>query len=478
MPVRPAGELRDLVTERARSRGSVHYLESAADPRRVSYGDLEAACGEIESRLAELGVGFGDPVLIACDDLLSYAVTFVSVIAAGRVAVPVDPAAPASELARVRAFSNPLAVAEGDGISLRPLTRVPQPVTSWPTSGGAGVFLSTSGTSGEPKGVLLQESQLLHVATAIARHHDLSSSDRGLSLLPLFHINAEVVGLLATLVAGGTLVLAERFHRTGFWELATSRNVTWINAVPAIIAILAASERPLRRLCDVRFIRSASAPLAAATLHSFEQATGIPVLESYGMTEAASMITANPLSDRRPGSVGRPVGTLLRVVGEGSGHCPPGTVGRVQIAGPGVITQYLFGGRDAFTDDGWLDTKDLGYLDSDGFLYLVGRADDVINRGGEKFYPREVEEVLSSHPDVLAAAVVAQPDPVLGARPVAFVVDRSLEDDFADALRLLCRARLSSYKVPVEFRRVEALPLGATGKVARHKLRLLAATGS
>lgn len=471
--------LRALIAHRRRTCGAKPYLEHAVGNRQVTYEDLEIICERLEARLNELGVSPGDAVLVASSDLLAYATAFVAVVAAGRVAVPVDPRAPASEIAALQALARPVAALAGDGFELTGRPRTHGRQSGRTRDGQGGVLLATSGTSGEQKVVLLREPQLCHVATSVARHHHLDDSDRGLSLLPLFHINAEVVGLLSTLEAGATLLLAERFHRGGFWDIVTSRRVTWINAVPAIIAILTSTDPPPRhQLRRVRFIRSASAPLAAETMQSFEELTGIPVLESYGMTEAASMITANPLAGRRPGSAGRPVGTFVRVVGEDNEICPARTVGRVQIRGRGVITTYLRGGRNAFTDDGWLDTKDLGFLSEDGFLYLVGRADDVINRGGEKVYPREIEEVLLSHPDVIAAAVVAQRDPVLGARPVAFVVARSGGDELKGALLRLCSERLSAYKAPAEFRLVEALPLGATGKLARHELRQLAGTAS
>ncbi len=352
------------------------------------------------------------------------------------------------------------------------------------TPGGAGVLLGTSGTSGAPKVVFLSEQQLAHVAAGVARHHRLGPGDRGLSPLPLFHVNAEVVGVLATLAARATLVVDDRFHRTGFWSLVEARRITWINAVPAIISVLASTPGPVASPGRVRFVRSASAPLGTATLARFERLTGLGVLETYGMTEAASMITANPLEGRRkPGSVGLPVGTELRVVGPTGQARPTGVLGQVEIRGRGTITSYAVGGNGAF-DDGWLGTGDLGHLDEDGYLYLVGRADDVINRGGENIYPREVEEVLLADPRVEAALVVGVPDPVLGARPVAYVVLAEAASAAVDTpavcdqggegraraaadLRAHCQGQLSPFKVPAQVHVVEQLPVGPTGKVSR-----------
>ncbi len=289
-----------------------------------------------------------------------------------------------------------------------------------------------------------------------------------------------MVGLLATLAAGACLVVDRKFSRRGFWELIETRQISWINAVPAIITILAMVP-PVATQGRVRFIRSASAPLAPSALRRFEETFGIPVVETYGMTEAASMITANPLDGpRKAGSAG-PAGTEVRVVsrdGDLLQPCPPGTIGRVQIRGPGVITEYAAGGPAGAIDaDGWLETGDLGHLDQDGYLFLAGRSDDVINRGGEKIYPREIEEFLLTQPGVRSAAVVAASDEVLGQRPVAYVIPATDPGgpDLADALREACSAALPRPKVPTEFCLVPELPLGATGKISRRRLRELAA---
>jgi acyl-CoA synthetase (AMP-forming)/AMP-acid ligase II len=317
----------------------------------------------------------------------------------------------------------------------------------------------------------------------VASHHRLTPADRGYCCLPLFHVNAEVVGLLATLAAGACLVLDRRFSRRRFWALIEERRVTWINAVPAIIAVLA-MDPPAVRPGRVRFVRSASAPLPPSVLRRFEEASGLPVIETYGMTEAASMITANPLGGpRKAGSAGRPAGTEVRVTRRAAGRyvpCPALTVGRVQIRGRGVITEYADGGpAGAIDPEGWLDTGDLGHLDQDGYLFLAGRADDVINRGGEKIYPREIEDILLAQPGVRSAAVVAAPDEVLGERPVAYVVPAGPgRRELADALREACAAALPGPKRPTAFCLVRELPLGATGKVARHRLQELAATQS
>jgi len=492
----------EWIAAAADRQGDAPYLEDAglqdaAGGGTLTYAGLRRASQEWARCLDRAGVPAGAGVAVRLADPLGYATTLVAILAAGRVVIPLDPAAPAAEVTRVLAVARPQVAVSDSGRDLPPGLAVLRPPDAADTRdavdtrdaaeipGGAavagGIFLCTSGTTGTPKGILLREDQLSHVAAAVASHHRLTPADRGYCCLPLFHVNAEVVGLLATLAAGACLVLDAKFSRRGFWPLIEQRRITWINAVPAIITVLAMDPPATRVPGRVRFVRSASAPLPPGTLRRFEDAFGIPVVETYGMTEAASMITANPVDGpRKAGSVGRPAGTEVRVV-EAAGRagsqdvpCPAGTVGRVQIRGRGVITEYAQGGPAGAVDpEGWLDTGDVGHLDQDGYLFLAGRSDDVINRGGEKIYPREIEDFLAAQPGVWSAAVVAAQDEVLGERPVAYVVPAGpwRRHEMEEALREACEAALPRAKRPSAFCLVQELPLGPTGKVARHRLR-------
>ncbi len=469
----------------ATRRGGAAYLEDAAGEGVLTYAGLRRSTQAWARCLDRAGVPPGAAVAVRLLDPLGYATALVSILAAGRVVVPLDPGAPAAELSRVLAVARPQAAVCDSGWDLPPgLARLRLPeadgdATAQPVASHAGgIFLCTSGTTGTPKGILLGEDQLSYVAASVAGHHRLTPADRGYCCLPLFHVNAEVVGLLATLAAGACLVLDRKFSRRGFWGLIEKRQVTWINAVPAIIAVLAMDVPALRPSCRVRFVRSASAPLSPSTLSRFEAAFGLPVIETYGMTEAASMITANPLDGpRKTGSAGVPAGTEVRVARlRGSRYvpCPALATGRVQIRGRGVIRQYAAGGSaDAIDAEGWLDTGDLGHLDRDGYLFLAGRSDDVINRGGEKIYPREIEDFLLAQPGVGSAAVVGVRDEVLGERPVAYVVPAGpwRRPALVDTLRDACEAALPRPKRPSAFYLVQELPLGPTGKVARRRLR-------
>jgi oxalate---CoA ligase len=503
----------EWIDQSAERRDGAPYLEDAAGTGTLSYAGLRRSTRIWADCLDRAGIPPGARVAVRLPDPLGYATALVSILGAGRVVVPLDPAAPAADLARVLAVARPEAAVCDSGAGLpRSLALLrPPDAPDGPASpdgpGGhtgtgeagagrpgaghpgiragmsraGGIFLCTSGTTGTPKGILLREDQLGHVAACVAGHHRLTPADRGYCCLPLFHVNAEVVGLLATLAAGACLVLDRKFSRRGFWALIEKRRITWINAVPAIITVLAMDPPAGRPAGRVRFVRSASAPLPPSALRRFEEAFGVPVVETYGMTEAASMITANPLDGpRKAGSVGLPVGTEVRVVQLAAGRylpCRDVTVGRVQIRGPGVISEYAEGTTTGAIDpEGWLDTGDLGHLDAGGYLFLAGRADDVINRGGEKIYPREIEDFLVAQPGVRSAAVVGAHDEVLGERPVAYVVPaRSCPPgELEDVLREACETAFPRPKRPSGFRLVQELPLGPTGKVSRRRLRQLA----
>ncbi|MGD0239589.1 MAG: AMP-binding protein [Streptosporangiaceae bacterium] len=489
--------LREWIDEHAASRGDATYLEDAAGSGTLTYAGLARSVRAWCRLLDEAGIAPGQSVAIRWPEQFGYAMALAGILGAGRVAVPLDPGAPAADVARVLAVAKPRAVvgdqADGPLLDL-PVLNVPNvdspsdPAVIPPRGGG--IYLCTSGTTGTPKGILLGEEQLCHVAAAVASHHRLTPADRGYCCLPLFHVNAEVVGVLSALAAGAGLIVDRKFRRRGFWELIEACRATWINAVPAIITILGMDPPAAPLAGRIRFIRSASAPLAPAALRRFEESFGIPVVETYGMTEAASMITANPLDGpRKAGSAGLPAGSELRVVECPEGApgpclpCPAGIVGRVQIRGGGVISQYAANGRPGAIDaDGWLDTGDLGHLDEDGYLFLAGRSDDVINRGGEKIHPREIEDFLLAQPGVRSAALIGVRDEVLGERPVAYVVPSGAPAldglELADALREACETELPKPKRPVEFCLLDELPLGPTGKIARRRLRELAAVGS
>ncbi len=345
------------------------------------------------------------------------------------------------------------------------------------TSREGRLSLTTSGTTGTPKGVTLSARQIAWTAEQVRLSHHLTSDDRGFSSLPFSHINAPVVSLSATLLAGASVVMAARFSKSRFWSWLDRECVTWASIVPAIVAMLLQTDPPSWLPGSLRFVRTASAPLPASHLLAFEERFGVPVVETYGLSEAASQVAANPVPPgiHKPGSVGLPAGVSMRIcfpLDTGSAGAlrdvPMYSEGEICISGPSVISSYDGGASPESFVDGWFRTGDLGRLDADGYIHITGRLRDVINRGGEKIAPREVEETLLVHPDVQDVVVVGEPDPIFGQRAVAYVVPyRTGLPDLEARLLDHAAARLTRYKVPSAVVEVESLPRTRTGKVQR-----------
>ena len=358
----------------------------------------------------------------------------------------------------------------------------PQPAEPVPPDPQAlALLMYTSGTTGLPKGVMLSHANLLANARALNAEHALGSEDRVLAVLPLYHINAFVVTMLAPLAAGGSLVLPDRFSATRFWEQALRHGCSWINLVPTMISyLLEGAAPPPSSLQGIRFCRSASAPLALEQLRAFEQRFGVGIIETMGLTESAAPAFSNPLpaQQRRPGAVGRASGCEACVLGPDLAPLGDGQTGEIAIRGPSVMRGYYkdeAATRAAFTPQGWLRTGDLGRRDTDGFYFVTGRIKELIIKGGENIAPREIDEALLRHPAVLDAAAVGVPDRHYGQQIMACVVLRDGADADEAGLRAFCIAQLGAFKAPGVIRFVRELPRGPSGKVQR--LKLLDRTG-
>lgn len=477
-----------LIERRGSESPDDDYLMEARGSRVITFADLARSVGLDRAWLSERGLNAGARVGLVVADPLTFCRYFLAGLSAGLWVAPLDPtAAPGATthvVERVRVLALDAVVADRPrpaNVDLEWL-ELGGPAPAEPKGGhdGGGIVLSSSGTTGTPKVMALTVGQVLAAAHLVAEHHALGPGERGFNPLPLWHINAEVVGVLASLAAGASLVLDDHFHRTGFWKVVDESGATWVNAVPAIIARLVQRDEGDAVPSRVRFVRTASAPLAPTLGEAFERATGVPVVQSYGMTEAASQICVNPLDGRRkPGSVGRPVGVGLRVVSLDDGTAAPtGTVGSIEIHGPTVISHYEGGEyADRFDAQGWLRTGDLGFVDEDGYVFLVGRSDDVINRGGEKVYPLELEHVLAAVEGVAAVAVVGEPDDVFGQVPVAFIQPRDPADlsgsgaaVLVEGVRRAVEGSLARSQRPARVKLVAAFSTHATGKVQRGAL--------
>ena len=338
------------------------------------------------------------------------------------------------------------------------------------------LLMYTSGTTGVPKGVMLTQGNLAANAQAISAEHALTPSDRVLAVLPLYHINAFAVTMLAPLAQGGSLAMPPKFSAARFWAQAAAHRCTWLNVVPTMISyLLEGSAPPPEETARYRFCRSASAALPPEHLRGFEARFGIGIIETMGLTETVAPSFSNPLKPtlRKLGSVGRASGCEAGVIDATLKAVPDGTTGELVIRGPNVMRGYYKNPQAteaAFTPDGWLRTGDLGHCDADGFFFVTGRIKELIIKGGENIAPREIDEALLRHPAVLDAAAVGIPDQHYGQEIMACIVLREGHAADEAALREFCVAQLGRYKTPSVFRFLSELPRGPSGKVQRLKL--------
>ncbi|HYX29670.1 MAG TPA: acyl--CoA ligase [Pyrinomonadaceae bacterium] len=336
------------------------------------------------------------------------------------------------------------------------------------------LMLHTSGTTSRPKRVPLSHNNLLTSARNVANTYQLSPADVSLCVMPLFHVHGLVASTLATFATGGSVVVPAKFNPLSFWQTMREHHVTWYSAVPTIHQVLITRAKRTRPAGaeQLRFIRSCSASLAPQLMSEMEETFGAPVLEAYGMTEAAHQMASNPLPplEHKPGSVGRGTEVEIAILDEAGNVLPPAATGEVSIKGKNVFSGYEGNpeaNAESFTN-GWFRTGDQGTLDSDGYLTLVGRIKELINRGGEKISPREIDETLLRHPAVAEACCFGIPDRTYGEGVAAAVVlkDTATEKD----LIVHCRASLSDFKCPTTIYIMDAIPRTATGKIQRRNV--------
>lgn len=491
--------VRELIERQARLQPQAVYACATESDSQLTYFELAQSCRRVAALLRSRGSSPGDVVSVVMPNGLQTLRLLLGAMHGGWCVNPVNLLSQPEQMRYVLSHSdckvvivapeweqrvrNCLAgmeqrveviVADPEGLSVAGESEMREEPA--PSSDQLALLMYTSGTTGVPKGVMLTQSNLAANARSISQEHALEPRDRVLAVLPLYHINAFAVTMMAPLAHGGSLAVAPKFSAARFWQQAAQHRCSWINVVPTIISYLLEGDTPPRELTQaIRFCRSASAALPPEHLSAFEQKFGIGIIETMGLTETVAPSFSNPLepSLRKLGAVGRPSGCEARVVDAELRQLPDGATGEIVIRGPNVMRGYYKNEeatRASFTPDGWLRTGDLGHRDTDGFFFITGRIKELIIKGGENIAPREVDEALLAHPAVLEAAVVGIPDRHYGQEILACVILREGLHCSEENLRQFCLDRLGRYKTPKEFRFVKELPRGPSGKVQRLKL--------
>lgn len=460
--------------------------------RTFSYRETEARAAAFAEQLTERGIGEGDVLAIMLPNSLELLIGILAAWRVGAAATPINPTFTSRELDYQLSDSkaklllaSPGVVAGIDMITPEQMRTEPlTPETSLTHPEIAldqlALLVYTSGSTGQPKGVMLDHANALAMSSQMVQTFDMHEDDHALLVLPLFHVNSIMVSFLSPMSVGGRITVLERFQPDAFIAAVEQFRPTYFSAVPAIYARLA--ELPDEAHFDTSSLRYAicgAAPVSKELLERVERRFNISLVEGYGLTEGTCASAVNPVNGvRKPGTVGPALpGQQIKIVDPEGNEAPMGERGEVLIAGPTVMRGYL-GRPDATAEtvrDGWLHTGDVGILDEDGYLSIVDRIKDMIIRGGENLYPKEIEGYLAEHPAVLESAVIGAPHALLGEVPVALVVPMPGATATADELIEHCRAGLTKIKVPARIDIVTELPRNPVGKVDKPRMRREAA---
>jgi acyl-CoA synthetase (AMP-forming)/AMP-acid ligase II len=343
--------------------------------------------------------------------------------------------------------------------------------------GDRAMLLFTSGSTGAPKGVLLTHGGLVCNAEGVLRHTNIRPEDRLLHVMPIYHTNGVNNQLITPFLSGAEIVLVERFRAEETVDMLRQGTISYMTGVPTMYSRMLPFVKPGERFASLRFLRCGSAPITPALHGQIEDAFGVPLIVSYGLSEATCTSTMNPVERRKIGTIGTVLaGQDVRLFDPSSDReAPSGAEGEIRISGPSLMVGYLGDGVEQPIHDGWLRTGDLGMFDEDGFLTITGRIKDVIIRGGENISPALIERQLATHPAVRDCCVVGAPDRDLGEVPVAFVAFREGQSATDAELKDFVKVLLARIYVPAEIHVVESLPTNSVGKVDRKALRKILA---
>jgi long-chain acyl-CoA synthetase len=507
--------LRELIELRAAEKPAETFLFSEIDGRKWTFGELDNAVNRTANLLKNHGINKGDVVSLLMPNCAEYIIAYFACFKIGALAGPVNSLLKAEEIQyvvnnseaklilvgsefkatidqlskprEVAMRSEPGAVATGfsgfppaiifDSVAdaIKDLSDELDPVDL--SVHDDAIIIYTSGTTGKPKGCLLTHGNLLANARQISEWLCYTEQDRLLTIMPLFHMNAVSVTTMTPLYAGGSSVVSPKFSATKFWQIISDYKITSFGSVATMLSML------LQKYPDgvpagletsqLRFAMCGSAPVPAEVMKKFEETFDCPVIEGYGLSESTCRSTFNPPDEnRRAGSCGKPIGNEMAVFDEEDREVPDGELGEIVLRGDNIFKSYFK--NDEATEkafrNGWFHTGDIGYRSPDGFFYIADRKSDMIIRGGENIYPREIDELLFSHPAVASAAVIGVPDELYGEEVAAFIVLKDGKEISEQDVMDFCGAHLADYKCPKSVHFLKDIPKGPTGKLLKREL--------
>jgi long-chain acyl-CoA synthetase len=495
--------LGELLEHRAAAAPQKAFLFSEPDGRQFTYAEFDLAVNRVALMLASHGIGKGDVVSLLMPNSAEYIMGYFACWKLGALAGPVNSLLKEHETAFVMNNSEAKAVLlhsefrdriesiRGQLPHLTSVIEFDDEAKATRVSAGSADVLSatacardddaiiiyTSGTTGKPKGCLLTHGNIISNARQISEWLSFTERDRLLTIMPLFHMNAVSVTTMSALYAGGSTVISPKFSAKRFWNVISDYRISSFGSVATMLSMLLNTypegvPEGLKTE-QLRFAMCGSAPVPAEVMKKFEETFNCPVVEGYGLSESTCRSTFNPPdARRRPGSCGLPIGNEMKVFDDNDCEVPDCELGEIVLRGENILKGYYKNpeATAAAFRNGWFHTGDVGYRDQEGFFYIVDRKSDMIIRGGENIYPREIDEVLYQHPAVAAAATIGIPDQLYGEEVAAFVVLKDGATIEEGDLISYCAEKLADYKCPKSIRIVKDIPKGPTGKLLKREL--------